>query len=58
MEIFGNLLSILDAEGNFSNYRDHLRTTSPPCVPYLGMHLASKYHLNFHLLPFPRVVFD
>ena len=36
LEIFHNLVNFLDAEGNFARYRERLRTSSPPIVPYLG----------------------
>ena len=39
-EIFTRLVADLDAESNFSKYRDLLHKSKPPIVPYLGMFLT------------------
>lgn len=30
----------LSSENNWTNYRDKIEHTQPPCVPFLGMHLT------------------
>ncbi|PYH92393.1 ras GEF [Aspergillus ellipticus CBS 707.79] len=32
--------SVMSSERNFTHYRETLRGTSPPCVPFLGIHLS------------------
>lgn len=34
---YEKLLAQWDVSGNYRRYRDVLKTTSPPCVPYLGL---------------------
>eukprot|EP01132_Coremiostelium_polycephalum_P005608 gene5608-6979_t len=34
------LEKIMNSEGSFKNYRQRLHSTSPPCLPYLGVHLT------------------
>eukprot|EP01121_Diplochlamys_sp_Union-15-3_P015991 TRINITY_DN5365_c0_g1_i1.p2 TRINITY_DN5365_c0_g1~~TRINITY_DN5365_c0_g1_i1.p2 ORF type:complete len:177 (+),score=32.21 TRINITY_DN5365_c0_g1_i1:670-1200(+) len=43
LDLFHNLKDLMDGnagEGNFADYREALRKTSPPCVPYLGLSLT------------------
>ena len=37
MDFFKELLIVMDSRANYSNYRDMLKNTVPPAVPYLGM---------------------
>lgn len=37
---FKRLEEIMNPQGSFSNYRNILHTSSPPCIPYLGVYLS------------------
>lgn len=38
------LRTLMASEKNFALYRDTLRRTSPPCVPFLGMSLPRRLY--------------
>jgi len=40
LEVFENLVTLMNPEGNFNNFRDALRKSKPPVVPYLGLFLT------------------
>ena len=37
MDFLREMLIVMDSRANYSNYRDLLKNTVPPAVPYLGM---------------------
>eukprot|EP01088_Endostelium_zonatum_P008719 TRINITY_DN21878_c0_g1_i1.p1 TRINITY_DN21878_c0_g1~~TRINITY_DN21878_c0_g1_i1.p1 ORF type:complete len:694 (+),score=167.19 TRINITY_DN21878_c0_g1_i1:80-2161(+) len=39
-ETFQGLRELLSREHNFVNFRAHLHTCNPPCIPYLGVYLT------------------
>ena len=46
MEVFENLEILMNPEGNFITYRDTLRKSKPPMVPYLGFTLTDLVFIN------------
>eukprot|EP01105_Mastigella_eilhardi_P009761 TRINITY_DN2291_c0_g1_i1.p1 TRINITY_DN2291_c0_g1~~TRINITY_DN2291_c0_g1_i1.p1 ORF type:complete len:469 (-),score=135.23 TRINITY_DN2291_c0_g1_i1:46-1452(-) len=39
-DLFDKFKSLFDAQGNFQVYRDKLKLSVPPCIPYLGTFLT------------------
>ena len=44
MDFLRNMLIVMDSRANYSNYRDMLKNTVPPAVPYLGMSVKWSLH--------------
>ncbi|EFA83768.1 Ras guanine nucleotide exchange factor [Heterostelium album PN500] len=40
MRVYGDLEKIMNSESSFKNYRTRLMASSPPYLPYLGVHLT------------------
>jgi hypothetical protein len=36
IQMYEELLKLMDGEGNFANYREQLQVSTPPMLPYLG----------------------
>jgi len=41
MDFLRKLLIVMDSRANYSNYRDILKHTVAPAVPYLGLYTIS-----------------
>ncbi|KAL6041549.1 Son of sevenless 1 [Balamuthia mandrillaris] len=39
-ELFESLHELMSRERNYQNFRAHLHTVDPPCIPYLGVYLT------------------
>eukprot|EP01114_Cavostelium_apophysatum_P007694 TRINITY_DN1984_c0_g2_i1.p1 TRINITY_DN1984_c0_g2~~TRINITY_DN1984_c0_g2_i1.p1 ORF type:complete len:861 (-),score=245.93 TRINITY_DN1984_c0_g2_i1:206-2788(-) len=46
VEVFDELVNLMDPEGNFANYRDALKKARPPIVPYLGLTLTDLVFIS------------
>jgi len=40
IELYEELVQIMDGEGNFASYREQLQISTPPILPYLGLFLT------------------
>lgn len=50
METLRKLLIVMDSRTNYSNYRDMLKNTMPPAVPYLGLSGTIGMELMFYYI--------
>ncbi|KAL6054918.1 Son of sevenless 1 [Balamuthia mandrillaris] len=46
MAAFTQLKELMSDFGSYKNYRQALVATSPPCIPYLGIHLSDILHIE------------
>lgn len=55
MEYLRKLLIVMDSRTNYSNYRDMLKNTVAPAVPYLGLSYVIRQKLAYYFVSFRRV---
>jgi len=59
IQVFENLISLMDGDQNFLNYRQTLKKSTTPVVPYLGVYLTDLVFLddgNEDLIPGTKLI--